>query len=472
MDFPIFHLDFIGNRMLIAVMAIVHVIINHAMAVGGIPLVVLLEWRAFKRRDEALDHLAWKIAFVLFVITTSVGALTGVGIWFTTALVNPDAIGSLIRVFFWGWFSEWLIFVLEVLFIMWYFLTWKKMQGAHKHRHILLGAGLSLFSWLTMAIITGILGFMMNSGRWIPYYREWTAQSDLLTAFLNPLYLPQLAFRTPYAMIMAGVFFMFLIPFFTHQEDAVRQPAIRTVGWWNLLWLPLALSAAVWYWLRIPEYMALQAPVAITTQNFITWQQNILGLIIVLGFTVFAISLWGAWLPRRLPGLVLIVPFLIGMALLGLFERVREFVRKPYVIQNFMYANGLRVRDYPLYQETGLLAQASYVGHTAVTPGQNAAAGRDVFMLACSRCHTVAGVNSVDAKFQKLFPAQTWQPETISAYIENMHQVRTYMPPFPGNAAELQALASFIVQNQQQGFRMSGAQDRAVIKPTAGENKP
>ena len=39
MDFPIFHLDFMGNRMLIAVIAILHVIINHALAVGFVPLV-------------------------------------------------------------------------------------------------------------------------------------------------------------------------------------------------------------------------------------------------------------------------------------------------------------------------------------------------------------------------------------------------------------------------------------------------
>jgi hypothetical protein len=39
MDFPVFHLDFLGNRMLIAVIAITHVVMSHTMAVGGIPLV-------------------------------------------------------------------------------------------------------------------------------------------------------------------------------------------------------------------------------------------------------------------------------------------------------------------------------------------------------------------------------------------------------------------------------------------------
>jgi hypothetical protein len=42
-DFPVFHLDLLNNRVLIALVAISHVLINHGMAVGGIPLVVMLE---------------------------------------------------------------------------------------------------------------------------------------------------------------------------------------------------------------------------------------------------------------------------------------------------------------------------------------------------------------------------------------------------------------------------------------------
>ena len=44
MDFPIYHLGFFGHRSLIALIGSMHVIINHMLAVGGIPLVVALEW--------------------------------------------------------------------------------------------------------------------------------------------------------------------------------------------------------------------------------------------------------------------------------------------------------------------------------------------------------------------------------------------------------------------------------------------
>ncbi|HAO51563.1 MAG TPA: cytochrome, partial [Runella sp.] len=48
MDFPIFHLDFIGNRALIAIIAVLHAVINHALAVGLMPVVAMLEIKGFK----------------------------------------------------------------------------------------------------------------------------------------------------------------------------------------------------------------------------------------------------------------------------------------------------------------------------------------------------------------------------------------------------------------------------------------
>ena len=135
MDFPLFHLDFMGNRMLVAVVAIIHVIINHALAVGFAPRVTLLEFRGYLKsknnieEGKAWDEAARKLMFIAFIITTTAGALTGVGIWFAASLANPASLGSLIRIFYFAWFTEWIIFVLEVIFIMIYFLTWKSRMN-------------------------------------------------------------------------------------------------------------------------------------------------------------------------------------------------------------------------------------------------------------------------------------------------------------------------------------------------------
>ena len=215
--------------MLIAVIAVLHVIVNHSMAVGALPLITLMEWWGYRRGDRSWDELARRILFTCFIITTSIGALTGVGIWLSASLANPYAIGSLIRVFFWGWFTEWIVFVAEVCLICAYYLTWKHWGQAHKVGHIALGAFLSVFSWLTMAIIVAILGFMMDTGTWLE-------RPTLLDGVLNPIYLPQLAFRTPFAMAAAGVFAMFLIFFFTARDGTLRARALRFTGIWTLCW--------------------------------------------------------------------------------------------------------------------------------------------------------------------------------------------------------------------------------------------
>ena len=231
MDIPAFHLDFMGNRLLIAIIAILHVLINHSLAVGLIPLVVLLERLGYKLQNPDWDELARKIMFFAFIITTSLGAMTGVGIWLSASLANPYSIGSLIRVFYWAWFTEWVVFVTEVVLILIYFLTWRRsnLSKEAKAKHIKIGASLAIFSWITMAIIVAILGFMMDPGNWM-------TDRSLLNGVFNPIYLPQLAFRTPVAMLMAGTVALFLTFLFTKKDTTFRTEAIHYVGMWILAW--------------------------------------------------------------------------------------------------------------------------------------------------------------------------------------------------------------------------------------------
>lgn len=460
MDFPIYHVDFFGNRMLIAVIAVLHVLINHSMAVGALPLVTLMEWWGHRRRNHDWDELAYRVLFVCFVITTSVGALTGVGIWLSASLVNPAAIGSLIRVFFLAWFTEWIVFVLEVSLILVYFLTWKRWTPQRKRLHIAVGVALSLFSWFTMAIIVAILGFMMNSG-------HWTQNPGLLTGALNPIYLPQLAFRTPLAILTAGMFVLLLIRFFTRRDQPVRAEAIRLVSLWMLLWLPLCAAGGVWYWKVIPSAMVDNVSVAIMTQNFAAWYQKAIQLFIIAGVAVALVPLWGLLAPRRLPSVALVIPFLLAVVFLGYFERVREFIRKPHVIQGYMYANGLRTQDYPLLQKQGLLRYATYASHRTITDENRLEAGRDIFLIACTRCHTTRGVNGVVGKFERLFGAGPgpWNPTDMKNFIVSMHHARPFMPPFPGNDAEADAMTGYLCWLKDNPTPLEGVQAAGLTLP-------
>jgi mono/diheme cytochrome c family protein len=464
MDFPLFHLDFMGNRMLVAVIAIIHVIINHALAVGLIPLVTFLEFRGYQKKKrniekgEAWDDLSRRLLFFGFIITTSLGALTGVGIWFATSLANPASIGSLIRVFYFAWLTEWAVFVLEVVFIMIYYLTWKSSNKSlkTKQRHIIFGGFLSLFSFLTMAIIVAILGFMMEPG-------DWMNEKNLVSGFINPLYFPQLIFRAPVAMMMAGCVALMFTAFALNKNNQWRPEIQKHISFWILLWMPVAAVGAFTYYWYIPRSMIGNLPVALTTQQFQQWYDSLVTVMIVVIAIGFGVSILGVFAPKRLPKYLLIIPVLASFLFLGTFERVREFIRKPYVIKNYMYANGLLVDEYPLYKQTGLLANTPYSAIKEITDENKTEAGEAVFNIACTRCHTTHGVNSVVRNFELMYGEdKPLNVEAMKAYMKNMHNVRYYMPPFPGNDSELDALAIYISDQQKRPQKMEGAQIKGV----------
>ena len=457
MDIPVFHLDFLNNRVLIAVIAILHVVINHAMAVGGIPLVSYLERRSLRTGDSAWDQLAFRILTVFFVITTTIGALTGVGIWFSASLVNPYAIGSLLRVFFWTWFVEWLVFVTEVVLILAYYLTWKTWTGDRKAAHVRLGVILSFASWATMALIVSILSFMMDPG-------SWRSDKSLLSGMLNPVYLPQLAFRTPLAMVMAGAFGLLSLLGCTDKGSQLRRQAVRTLSKWILAWTLPCVVAGAWYARVIPKAMMTNLSVALLTQALQAWSQSALWVLAGAGMMLAAAALLGMLRPSIVRGWLLAVPAVLSVLLIGTYERVREFIRKPYAIADYLYSNGVRKADYPLLQRDGLLTHATYTSVRQVTAENQVAAGREVFVLACTRCHTVDGVNGMRSVLSTMYGDKTrWDREAIASYIGAMHNARPFMPPFPGSDRERSALAAYLAQLQFHRDSIEGAQNTGAI---------
>jgi hypothetical protein len=469
MDFPMFHMDWLNDRFLIAVIAIIHVLINHGLAVGFVPYITWLEQKGVSMSGpNEITNLEWdKIVYrkmkVAFIITTTIGAMTGVGIWFSAALVSPSSIGSLIRVFYWAWFTEWLVFVTEVVLILIYFLTWKNANKTlrAKLRHIRFGWFLSFFSWITMAIIVSILGFMMDPG-------NWNNNQTLFNGFSNPIYLPQLLFRTPTAMLIAGVFGLVLNTIFISKSNPLRKQFLRYSGIWILGWTPFVVLGAVNYWNVLPEAMVSNMSTAVGTMQFAQYYDILKYFIIALGISAIVLGLVAVFKSEKLNFKLVIIPALFAFGFLGIFERVREFIRKPYVIGNYMYSNLLREEDYPLYKKDGILKYATYTAVSDITEENKVLAGREVFMLTCSRCHTSQGINSIVDVFEKMYGKdQPLNPAAMAAYIPNMHNGRTYMPPFPGNKKELDALVHFIAYIQQSGEILEGAQVAGVdINPS------
>lgn len=468
MDFPMFHLDWLNNRMLIAAIATLHVIINHGLAVGFIPFVTWLEQKGVSKSasgditDIEWDEMVYKMMKVAFIITTTIGAMTGVGIWLSASLISPASIGSLIRVFYWAWFIEWIVFVTEVVLISIYFLTWKNSNSSltAKLKHIRFGWILSVASWITMALIVAILGFMMDPG-------NWNNDHTLINGFTNPIYLPQLLFRTPTAMLLGGIFGMMLITLFSKSGSEIRKTAIKKASKWILFWAPISLIGAIVYYKVIPDAMTANLSTAVGTMDFEKYY-NMMKYFIAGGIGLSVIvAIVGLFRAKLLKPYMVVVPVFTAFAFLGFFERVREFIRKPYVIGKYMYSNLLLEDDYVAYQQGGILKNATYTSVTEITDDNKTEAGKNIFILACSRCHTAQGVNSVVDVFERMYGKdKPLDINSMAAYIPNMHNGRTYMPPFPGTPQEAEALAAYIQELQQTGEILEGAQtDGITINP-------
>jgi mono/diheme cytochrome c family protein len=241
---------------------------------------------------------------------------------------------------------------------------------------------------------------------------------------------------------------------------------------------PFVFLGGYWYYSVVPTTMTENLATGLLTLQFTEWQNTLLWGMAGVALLIALTAQLGVFRPQYLPRYILPVTLLGIVWLTGHFERVREFIRKPYVIGHYMYANGLRVEDYPLYARDGVLAWASYsyplsaAEKSAIKDGTSEATvqdGKDVFMIACSRCHTGAGVNSITGHFARLFGDRPWKPELTIGYMENMHEAQPFMPPFPGTRSELIALAAYIetFQANPDAVHIAGAQDAGVILRTS-----
>src|SRR5690606_3131293 len=125
---------------------------------------------------------------------------------------------------------------------------------------------------------------MMTPGHWNGIFLE---QPGMLSGFFNPLYIPQLAFRTPFSYATGAMLIWFITCFFTKKGDELRDNVVRMMAIWILIFLPLSAIAAYWYWSLVPGYMQTHSSVALLSQQFMQWQDKFLK---VLGYMVASIG--------------------------------------------------------------------------------------------------------------------------------------------------------------------------------------
>ena len=102
--------------------------------------------------------------------------------------------------------------------------------------------------------------------------------------------------------------------------------------------------------------------------------------------------------------------------------------------------------------------------------------GAKVYRFQCSVCHTVAGANGLTHL------SGSWSPQQLRMNVAKLQHTKPFMPPFAGNARELEALAQWMMwtnagtparwrSNEAPGQQTQNQRwlDEAGIAPGTGE---
>ncbi len=421
MNYPVWYLPGIGGGTLIALIAVFHVFVSH-FAVGGGLYLVMAEKKGLREHSDAILEFTRRHARFFLLITMVFGSITGVGIWFIIALVNPAGTSYLIHNFVFGWAAEWVFFLVEIAAAFVYFYMFGRMDSA---THIKVGYLYFFAAWMSLVLITGIIGAMLTPG-------AWAENSNFWQGFFNPSFFPSVIFRTCMAVLMAGCYGYLTASW--SKDEGVRSSMTRFSGLWSLVALIGAVPSALWYVNVLPT-PAQQLVQGKSPTIALALQYGTVALILLLLITLVA----GIARPALNNRLVAIAAMVSAFCLLGAFEWTREAARRPYIINEVMYSNSILKSEVEQLNSEGFLPSALWVQHQQLKPENRMEAGRELFIHQCYSCHTLGGGNNDIVQL-----TQNMSYAALTSYIGRIHEVRYFMPPFAGTEQEAKALAAFL----------------------------
>ena len=423
MQYPVWFLPHLNGGLLIALMSVFHVFLAH-FAVGGGLFLVLAERKGLREDSRPiLDYVKRHTKFFL-LLTMVLGGLTGVGIWFTIALVSPGPTSTLIHSFVFGWATEWVFFIGEITALLIYFYYFDKLRPRD---HQIVGWLYFAFAWLSLFIINGIVGFMLTPGAWLETGNFWDG-------FFNPSFWPALFFRSFLAFTFAGLFAFVTAPWIPEPE--AREAMVRWSGKWVAAPFLLLLASGWWYLQAMPpEQSAMILQKSVQTPPF-------LQAFIPVSVAVLLAGSAAAWLaPNRIRKPMACLLLILGLTQMGVFEWLRETARRPYVIFQHTWSNGIKTADAARLNQDGMLSISPWGGMAAITPENRLAAGEYLFSVECHNCHGLGG-----PKLDIVPRTAKFTVFGMDAQLNGQGALREYMPPFVGARSERAALASFLVE--------------------------
>ncbi|WP_420238491.1 cytochrome ubiquinol oxidase subunit I [Telmatobacter bradus] len=446
MNYPFWEIPILGSGWVIGIIAIFHVMISQ-FAVGGGLFLPMAERKALATKDPAL-RAAWlkqiaKHSKFFLLLTGVFGTVSGVGIWFAIGLTHPEATSTLIHNFVFGWAIEWVFFMVELSTIAVYYYTWDRID---EKLHLTVGWVYAGASIATLVIINGILTFMLTPGAtWLGVAGTGAEASKFWNAFFNPTYWPSLLLRSCVCCSLAAVWALVT----SSRIDGDKEPALKTTFVrWSVKWLVPSFVAMpflmLWYYLMVPASQQALLTLGIDTVNAGTFSTvTRMALVIIM---VSATIIWVAYFLAYRNPLDFNLSHALAMVLLALIatgagEYSREMLRKPYVIGNWMYSNGVRVPYVERINHEGYLKNSLWTYGGGATSYSR---GEAIFRGECQSCHTLDGYRPV----RKLLAGR--DRANIHNFITMLHDYkpdmpyRKFMPPMAGTQQDVNDLADYL----------------------------
>ncbi len=422
---PVYPVNDYGPLMpglVMAAVAIVHVFLAQ-FAVGGGILLCYFQWLAMTGRSRTARVFVNGYFKILVLISFVLGAMTGVGIWFTSIQVSAPTIGQMVFNFHWIWATEWTFFSLEV--VAGYCFYRYHDQLSDRTSLILLSL-YAFAAWMSLFWINGILSWQLTPGAWLE-------TQSLADGFFNPGFWPSLLFRTIVCMTLAaliGCIVVNVIPSFDRSE---KQELINRAAHLMTPMLAMPLLGG-WYLLSMPA----------DSRSWVLGGSPAMMLFFMISvgasLAIGSYALIGLWFQKLyINGATATLLLFMAFGATAGGEFVREGSRKPYTVRHVLYSNGIRPQDVAELRKRGCATDDPFpVTFESVLPNATVELGAKVFRRQCAVCHTMEGANAI------VHLTGTWDTDQMRMNIAKLQRTKPFMPPFAGTAKELECLVQYI----------------------------
>jgi hypothetical protein len=200
----------------------------------------------------------------------------------------------------------------------------------------------------------------------------------------------------------------------------------------------------VWYLHQVPESQRALLSFGIHTigTGAFTQVTRTVLVIIMTSATIVAVVYLFAWKsPRDFSFGAAVAILGLALAATGSTEYAREMLRKPFVIGQHMYSNGVRVSYVDRLNHDGYLTHSAWVDTNGTS---RFAVGEAMFRGQCMSCHTQDGYRSITRMLQERDRAAIGNVLTILHNHAPDSPYRAFMPPLVGTPDEISALGDFL----------------------------